>query len=460
VGPGNAIAGTESWLEACETAVLNDGSQPFLAPGFPGFNSDAPFRCRLIYGDPLRVEVTESSLKRVLEGQPNFYARIQEVARLYGASVETLAQRDPRPDVAICALPQGVIDLCTTTKTKAGEVKRRKTSKDERKARKSIEAGQGVLFPELDPTATLDDEEWHFSDLRRAIKVLAMQCGMPTQLAWPRAIALVDTEDADAQDRATRAWNFMTGIYYKAGGTPWRLGRAPSNTCFVGISFYRELNQPRSKVRTAMAQMFTSSGDGYVLRGNTFEWDADRSHSHSPHLDRESAASLMQQVISLYRRQNRDAQPGRVVLHKSSRFWEGELEGFMQGCSGVPRVDLVSLQWRGVQFYRTGLYPPLRGTFVRFSEQDQLLYTMGYVPIQRSYNGPRVPQPLEVVEHIGDTPWRDILEEILGLTKLNWNTAAFACSEPMTLALARRVGRILAEVGPEGRVREEYRFYM
>jgi hypothetical protein len=40
----------------------------------------------------------------------------------------------------------------------------------------------------------------------------------------------------------------------------------------------------------------------------------------------------------------------------------------------------VAIQRRGIQFLRQGDYPPLRGTWVRFDDQDYLLYTQGYVP--------------------------------------------------------------------------------
>ena len=51
-------------------------------------------------------------------------------------------------------------------------------------------------------------------------------------------------------------------------------------------------------MRTSMAQAFTAAGDGYVLRGKTFEWDDSR-QGNSPHLDRQTAASLLRDVIEL-----------------------------------------------------------------------------------------------------------------------------------------------------------------
>ena len=85
----------------------------------------------------------------------------------------------------------------------------------------------------------------------------------------------------------------------------------------------------------------------------------------------------------------------------------------------------MALGSRGLQFYRKGDYPPLRGTYVKFSEADLLLYTVGYVPFLRTYPGARVPQPLEILEHVGDSPWDVVLKEVLALTKMNWNTADF-----------------------------------
>src|SRR5262249_20143627 len=180
-----------------------------------------------------------------------------------------------------------------------------------------------------------------------------------------------------------------------------------------------------------------------------------------PHIvDEAAAAALMRSVLDLYKRQNRGSLPNRVVIHKTSRFWEEELAGFQAACEIVPQYDFVAFGWRGIQFYRPGDYPPLRGTYVKLSETDFLLYTVGYVPYLRTYPGARVPQPLDIIEHHGDSPWNVVLEEIMALTKMNWNTTAFFCSEPITIAFSRKVGQVLAELGPRKPMRSEYRFYM
>lgn len=168
----------------------------------------------------------------------------------------------------------------------------------------------------------------------------------------------------------------------------------------------------------------------------------------------------MLDVLDLYKRQNRGNIPSRIIVHKTSRFWDEEVTGFIDACKYVPKTDLVSLGWRGIQFYRTGDYPPIRGTYIKFSDTDLLLYTAGYVPFLRTYPGARVPQPIEIMEHYGDSPWSVVLREILALTKMNWNTADFACSKPITIAFSHRVGQILAELPPDLTPNPEYRFYM
>jgi hypothetical protein len=461
VGPASMIADAEGWLSACRGLLKNDGSQPFLYPHFPGFNPALPFQCDLVYGDTWREAIRSEAFKDVL-GLANFYERVKRVVQLYVRAVEVLAGREPTPHVILCCIPQEVVDTCTVRRSKTGEERRIRITKSEKLAREAVSRGQGFLFAEMDPSLGVEDEESGHQNLRRGLKAESMQFGIPTQLIWPRTLRLVQGNagpgERAVQDIATRAWNFTTALYHKAGGSPWRLAEIEEGTCFVGVSFYREILAANPRLRTSMAQAFTSAGDGYVLRGNSFEWDPTK--QNSPHLNYGLAASLLSEVIDLYKRQNRDSLPRRIVVHKSSRFWEEELSGFEDACKSIPRKDFVAFGSRGLQFYRTGDYPALRGTYVRFSDSDLLLYASGYIPFLRTYPGARVPRPLEILQHVGDSPWNVVLQEILALTKMNWNTADFACRDPITLAFSRRVGEILAEVPTNSKIRHEYKFYM
>jgi hypothetical protein len=459
IGPPAMIADAEAWLRACQGVLTNDGRQPFLYPHFPGFNSSPPFECDLIFGDTWRESIRDTDFAAAVKIE-DYYERIRNVIRLYLRAIEDISGRDPSPNVVLCCIPQVVVDSCTVQRTRkiAPKKVRLKTSQG------VFNKVQPVLpFDGMDSVQGTEDEEWGHQNLRRGLKAEAMRFGLPTQLVWPKTLRLsaqaAEPGERRVQDVATRAWNFTTALYHKAGGSPWRLSEIEPGACFVGVSFYREVLEPNPQLRTSMAQAFTAAGDGYVLRGNAFEWNEGKG-GRSPHLDRNLAASLLRDVIELYQRQNRGSLPTRIIVHKSSRFWEEEIAGFEEACQIVPRRDFVALGSRGVQFYRTGDYPALRGTYIKFSESDFILYTSGYIPFLRTYPGARVPQPLEILEYSGDSPWDVVLREVLSLTKMNWNTADFAAREPITLAFSRRVGEILAEVPPDVKVRPEYRFYM
>lgn len=456
VGPTQLMFLTKEWLRNCQHPVLNDGRQPFLYPFFPGFSRDFPFQCEVVLGETWEESFPNKALQAALE-IPDYADRLGNVANLYLEGIHNLKERQPKPDVVILPISDATLEHCSFVK-RGGELIRRRLLPEEKTALRKREIGLRFLFPEMDISLGIEDDAvLAHHNLRRAIKAEAMAFGLPTQLILERSMRAGPENGKRSQDSATKAWNFFTALYHKAGGHPWRMTLGRSNTCYVGISFYRERLIENPRMRTSLAQAFTHTGDGFVLRGKPFEWD--EGVSRSPHLSRADALDLMREILSVYERHRR-TKPERIVIHKSSRFWAEELEGFRAAIEGIPYWDLVTIERRGIQFLRQGDYPPLRGTWVRFADDDFLLYTQGYVPYLRTYPGMRSPQPQEVVEHHGTSPMDTVLREILALTKLNWNSADFCVTEPITLAFSRRVGEILAELPRTISPQEEYRFYM
>jgi hypothetical protein len=129
------------------------------------------------------------------------------------------------------------------------------------------------------------------------------------------------------QDEATRAWNLHMALYYKAGGTPWRLIREAADyaACYVGVSFYKTSDDD-ALLMTSMAQVFNERGDGVIVRGGqACVSKSDR----RPHLDRDGARSLLQAALVSYRREHRTS-PARIVVHKTSGYNADELAGFVR----------------------------------------------------------------------------------------------------------------------------------
>jgi hypothetical protein len=305
-----------------------------------------------------------------------------------------------------------------------------------------------------------------YLDLRRALKAAAMKWGIPIQILTHRTL---EGKSVDLQDPATRAWNFCTAQYYKAQGIPWRPTAIDDLTCFVGISFYvtQEEDDGSLTLRSSVAQAFDYLGQGLVLRGDPFEWSQVK-HGPAPHLTKDAARRLTADTLREYVKVQ-GVPPRRVVVHKSSEFWgpehgeHNELDGFYEGIDSVYpnlEIDLVALRQTGVKLFREGNYPPLRGTYVRLEDQHHFLFTMGYIPYLQTYPGSYVPEPWQITDHRGGTAPRELLLEVLALTKMNVNNCAFADGTPITLLFSHRIGDIMKHI-PEGEsVHPHYRFYM
>ena len=260
------------------------------------------------------------------------------------------------------------------------------------------------------------------------------------------------------QDGATRAWNIYTALYYKAGGTPWRIVRDPAQftACYIGVSFYKTLDN--SRLMTSTAQVFNELGDGIILRGGAAVISKD---DRQPHLQKDDAFALLNSALKAYRAEHRTL-PARVVLHKTSPYSQSELEGFREAlrAQNVESVDFVSTNDSFTRLYRPGKYPPLRGTLLSLSERNHVLYTRGAVDFFATYPGMYIPRPLGFrCEEVERTP-RFLAQEILALTKMNWNNTQFDNDEPITVKAARKVGGILKYVGENDLIQSRYSFYM
>jgi hypothetical protein len=136
--------------------------------------------------------------------------------------------------------------------------------------------------------------------------------------------------------------------------------------------------------------------------------------------------------------------PARLVCHKSSYFSEAELAGCKAAVDGleIDSYDLLSMRRSRTRLYRSGAYPPLRGTAVTHSD-GALIYTNGSVDFYRCYPGLYTPRMLDIrFDHVEQSHGA-LLDEVLGLTKMNWNSTEMATFEPVTLDAARGVGSIL-----------------
>jgi hypothetical protein len=424
IGSAETIDATQEWLETTTEGVEGDIDRL----EFPGFQSDRGFFSDLLFDDNWVEQITRTEIEDIL-AITSALNRFEETIRLLESKLQVLDRKDQRPEYIVVALPGELYKKCR---------------------------GAEYQDPHLGKV---------HRDLRRAFKAIAMKYRIPTQLLRQETVKSDETRRLDGRRMkdypSEIAWDFFTGLYFKAGGFPWGpVGLLPG-TCYIGIGFFRPLGSNLKRMQTSLVQAFDEHGDGLVLRGHDFLWDSDKEGTNSPHLSEEQAHDLVQLVLDRYQEEMRQT-PQRVVVHKTSRYWPSEKSGFRNALRNrVSRYDLLALAPQSTaRLIPANLYPPLRGTHFSVGDID-FLYTTGYIAQLRQFHSVHVPSPLQIADHIGyDTPRETLLREILILTKMNWNSSRLGGLWPITVRFSRLVGDIMREIPPEREPLTNFKYYM
>lgn len=415
IGSAETIEIAKQWMEKTAQGVLGDDKHP----AFPGFQKERGFFSELVFDDAWIGQLNRSEIEEVLKIKSE-RERFEAAVKLLESKLNLLSRKDQPPEYVVVSLPEQLSKKCRVADYKDTEL--------------------GDIH----------------MDLRRAFKSVAMKYRIPTQLL---NMETVNGRDKDHPSKI--AWNFFTGLYFKAGGFPWGPVGLQPGSCYIGISFYRPLGSTFSTMQTSLVQAFDEHGDGLVLRGHEFTWDSKKEGTKSPHLTEEQAIRLVDMVLARYQ-EEMGQRPKRVVVHKTSRYWPAEKSGFEQALQKyVSQYDLLALiPQNTVRLLIANKYPPLRGT--RFTVEDiDYLYTTGFIAELNQFHGMHVPSPIQIADHIGyDTPRETLLKEILILTKMNWNSSRLGGLLPITIRFSQLVGNIMREIPADREPLSNFKFYM
>jgi hypothetical protein len=459
IGTASGIDAFKQYLECARRRVTPGRNargrfyDSWVFPDFPGADLANSFRTEFLTDTALQRSIPEEFFNKAIQSA-NVSTKLRQVTELVVKELGALADADPEPNVVVVVMPPSVERECANVGAAVRRTKviltpgKKLTRRFERDRQRT-----GQEFFPFDFRETLEEGQKGFWNIHHALKAHAMRFAIPTQLVWENRLHRLGL----TQDSASMAWNFFTALYYKAGNVPWLLQHVPPNTCYVGVSFHQESPLKDAATQTSLAQVFSGSGEGLVLKGQRAV--VDKKRDRKPHLDETGAEQLLKQAIDLYT-QHHGSKPSRVVLHKSSRYWPEELTGFKKALGEIYRYDFLTLERLDTRFMRLGKEPPLRGTVITLAPRHHVVFSVGYIPYLATYPGFRIPNPLEIVEHHGESPTELICQEILALTKLNWNSCSFASSDPITLLFARTVGRILTELPADVTPQTKYKFYM
>lgn len=303
-------------------------------------------------------------------------------------------------------------------------------------------------------------------DVHDFVKAFCVQRGISTQFF---------NEETFSDGYQCRVWWWLSlALYVKAMRTPWVLNSLAKDTAFVGLGFSIDQVAERGKhVVLGCSHIYSGKGEGLQYRLSKIEDPVF--HGKNPFMSKEDARRTGETIRQLFF----DARlklPERVVLHKRTYFTPEEREGLAEGLSGVKHLDMLEIQIDNALRYVASIpqadgkfdddgYPVRRGTAMKLDDFTALLWVHGATtalnPRYKYFQGKRrIPAPLTIRRHAGHTDLQCIAEEILGLSKMNWNTFDLYTKLPATIHSSNQIARIGSLLQRFGTGSYDYRLFM
>ena len=450
------VVGTPTGVERY-TAFVSSLARPLLSakvqrPSFPGF---APVFGLEWPSTPALTRVIEPSVLGNILSIANLKERTHAAVNLY---LNEIARVENEEETSI--------DLWYVVVPK--EVKRRCRVQAPSKVDKAVTAqlkaslsGQVDLFPEHNERVeNLGEVYDQHSNFHHQLKARLLKEGLktPTQLVLEPKLDFRDEYRGwllSPEMRAHMAWTLSTTTYYKLGKLPWKLSDIREGVCYLGLVFKRVDTLRRKGYACSAAQMFLDSGDGTVFKGNIGPWESTTEKEF--HLDKASAKELVSMALHSYH-DKRGAYPQEVFIHGRAGFADDEWEGFKEVVEelspGTELTGIVIKESDKLKLLRDVSgedcrYGNLRGLAHLVDDSDGYLWTRGFVPRLDTSMSLELPNPLRVrIDRStgGTVSMKQVLRDILALSKLNYNACIFGDGLPVTLRFSDMIGNILTAV--------------
>lgn len=452
VGPREEVELARRWLPRLNGVAVAREKSARRYRDWPG--APRAFGVTFVVDDRFVRAIDQDKLDLALN-RPSPSDRFDELLELFDGKIQGLFG-DVRPDCIIVCLPDAAADMRISNP----RLSEREREALERIQREEEQAQYSLFTPTPEELKAAEElrtqaEDLLFRTFYRALKARIMTHQNPVPVQVMRRDTFV-RPDNDGQSVATRAWNLATSLFYKAGHEPWRPAALPSNTCFIGISFHHLKRSGGDVVYASVAQAFSNEIEPFALKGSTLPHEQRR--NRQPYLTESQARGLMNDVLDRYELVA-GVRPSRVVVHKTSTYEPEEEAGFRGAAEDrTPVCDLIWMRSTPFRLIRKGTQEPWRGTLCRVGD-EHYLFTTGYVPWWDEYPGPHIPAPLQIGS-CGETDIRARAQEILALTKMNWNSSEGVGRHPITVSFARKVGMLMMELSDNQTPNPSYRFYM
>lgn len=311
----------------------------------------------------------------------------------------------------------------------------------------------------------LKNEQTYF-DLHDSLKLYGVKKGLRLQF--------IEDKSINYKDQAKIKWWLSLGIYVKSNGTPWKIKTDNKETAFVGLGYAIRQNT-RHKVVLGSSQIFDGSGNG--LRFLLQPIEKPIYFGKNPFMSKDDAFRLVSNIRNTYHKIDPIIGLKKLVLHKTTHYTRDEIEGICNALEGIENIELIQIQqfnnWRAIKLkknYKTGKhtyngYPIERGTIIQLDKFSFLLWTHGVVENQelngKYYQGKRgVPAPLLIKRFRGTDPIETVANDILKLTKMNWNGAELYKTMPVTIDYSKRLSVMGKQLEDLGNKAYDFRYFI
>ncbi len=393
----------------------------------------------------------------------NLNEAVDKVARLYIDRVEQHRRNDERSiDVWVLVLPDIVYERCRPQSKRTGLAMELGDFKKRQKAKENLPllSIMGAI-DQSDEVIFEDVPDFHRRIKAEFLRIAPTQLVRETTLAPGAFLNKANYPIRKTQDAATVAWNLATGLYYKTQPKPpWRLAEVRPGVCYIGMVYKSLPNDPDGHACCA-AQMFLNEGDGVVFRGANGPW---KTGDHEYHLKAPAAKNLLELVLKTYSEEH-GGPPKELFIHGQTYFNDEEWNAFVAAAPTETNVVGVRIRPTGgeTKLFRDGDYPVLRGAALLLDDRTAYLWTTGYVPQLDTYIGPETPNPLHITlmrSKKSKPKISTVLQDIMGLTKINYNSCNFNDGLPVTVRFAKMVGDVLTMGSAKGEERQPFKFYV
>jgi len=308
--------------------------------------------------------------------------------------------------------------------------------------------------------------EQTFYDLHDSLKLYAVKKGLKIQF--------IENKSIQYFDKAKIRWWLSLGLYVKSNGTPWKIQTDSIETAFVGLGYAVRQNT-NNRVVLGSSQIFDGNGNGLKFLLQPIENPVF--HHKNPFMSKDDAFRLVSNIRNTYHKIDPVIGLKKLVLHKTTYFTKEEMDGICNALEGIENIELLQIQqfsyWRAIKLYKDNAtqkhkffgYPIERGSIIQLDDFSFLLWTHGLVEHNelqgKYYQGKRgIPTPLLIKRFRGTDPIEVVANDILKLTKMNWNGAELYKTLPVTIDFSKRLsimGKQLEELGNKA---YDFRFFI